>query len=329
MRPRSAVPFVVTAALLYSLAAHAGAWILAPGERYSEIRTGLFSSDSYYDVDGARHPLVGGGLYEQRSLLAYTELGWKKHASFILGLPAVSVTRRNGDASFNQTQSGFGDMQAGFRIALKQGATALALQLEWIGPTGYRRTYTPIDSLRRRHAVDGSLVSPDVTDIAEQAPTLGSGRQSGVARLQFGTHFGTRAFLELEGGYRRYDTQYAPQIVTAADVGIWLAPSLMIGGRYRGATAIGNSKVARLGAAGSGGTAKGGVADTEGDRITEYVSGPVLLYRLDDHMDVMAGSFHTASAKNALHVDQVYVALAVKKIGLNRLQGFLGNKRLP
>jgi hypothetical protein len=310
MRPRSALPFVVIVALLLSTAAHAGAWIPAPGERYTEVRPGLFSSDSYHDDSGTRHPLVGGGLYEQRSLLSYSELGWKKHTSVFIALPAVSVTRRTGSGSYLQTQSGFGDMHAGFRIGLKQGATALAVQLEWIGPAGYRRTYTPIDSLRRRHAVDGSLVSADVADVAEQAPTLGTGRQSGRAMLQFGAPLSSRGFIELEAGYRKYDAQYADQYVASADLGFWLGPSLLLGGRYRGAIATGQG-------------------DTPGDKVTEHLSGPVLVYRLDDHMDVMAGSFHTASAKNALHVDQVYVGLAVKKIGLNRLQGFLGNKRLP
>jgi hypothetical protein len=225
-------------------------------------------------------------------------------------MPAVSVTRRTGSGDFNRTESGFGDMQAGFRFSLLNGPTALAVQLEWDGPMGYRRTFTPIDSLRQRHAVDGSLVSPKVADIAEQPASLGRGRQSGIATLQFGTRVSARGFVEVEGGYRRYDTQYAAQFVASADVGLWLGPSLLLGGRYRGAIAT-------------------GTGDTEADEITEHLSGPVLVYRLDDRCDVMAGSFHTASAKNALHVDQVYVALAFKHTRLNRLQGFLGSKRNP
>ena len=328
MKPRFAVPAGVVVAALIGATAHAGAWIPAPGERYTELRTSVFSSDSYHGTDGGRWALVGGGLYEQRTLLSYTELGWKKHVSVFLGLPAVSVTRRTGDGGFNRTESGFGDVQAGFRISLANGRTALAIQLEWDGPAGYRRTFTPIDSLRRRHAVDGSLVSPVVIDAAEQAPILGNGRQSGIARLVFGTPLGSRGFLELEGGYRRYDTQYAQQIVTGGDVGFWLGPSLMIGGRYRGAIAFGGQSADPTAAIATGGAA-GGEGPFEGDRITEHLSGPVLVYRVDDHMDLVAGSLHTASAKNALHVDQVYVALAFKKTGLNRLQGFLGNKRSP
>lgn len=295
---------------MHSVAAFAGAWIPAPGERFTEVRPGLFSSDSYHDRFGYRHALVGGGLYEQRTVTTHTEVGWKNHTSFFFTLPAVSVTRRDGDGSYIQSQSGFGDVEAGFRIGLKRGASALALQLEWIGPAGYRRTYTPIDAQRRRHAVDGSVVSPDVVDVAEQAPTLGRGRQSGRAMLQFGAPVTSRAFFELAGGYRKYDSQYAAQYVASADLGIWLSGSVMLAGRYRGAIATGEG-------------------ESPGDKLTEHLSGPVLLYRLDDHMDVMAGSFHTASAKNALHVDQFYVAVAVKKTGLNRLQGFLGNKRLP
>jgi hypothetical protein len=57
--------------------------------------------------------------------------------------------------------------------------------------------------------------------------------------------------------------------------------------------------------------------------------GPVLVWRVDDRLDLVAGSWSTAMAKNALHYDQVYVALAFKQTKLNRLQGFLGGTKAP
>ena len=55
-----------------------------------------------------------------------------------------------------------------------------------------------------------------------------------------------------------------------------------------------------------------------------HLAGPVLLYRVDDRLDLMAGSWSTAAARYAPHYDQVYVALAFKQTKLNRAQGFLG-----
>jgi len=57
--------------------------------------------------------------------------------------------------------------------------------------------------------------------------------------------------------------------------------------------------------------------------------GPYLLLRVDDRLDLTAGSWSTAMAKNALHYDQIYVALTFKQTKLNRLQGFLGGTQAP
>ena len=45
---------------------------------------------------------------------------------------------------------------------------------------------------------------------------------------------------------------------------------------------------------------------------------------MDEHLDVKAGSWHTALGENVLHVNQYYVAVVFKHTRLNRLQGFLG-----
>jgi hypothetical protein len=41
----------------------------------------------------------------------------------------------------------------------------------------------------------------------------------------------------------------------------------------------------------------------------------------------MAGTSHTFSAKNALHVDRIYVAIALRQSKLGPLQGFMGGRR--
>ena len=74
-----------------------------------------------------------------------------------------------------------------------------------------------------------------------------------------------------------------------------------------------------------------------GDFVTEnlspertlHLAGPVLVWRVDDRLDLTAGSWSTAMAKNALDYNQVYVAVAFKQTRLNRLQGFLGGTKAP
>ena len=51
----------------------------------------------------------------------------------------------------------------------------------------------------------------------------------------------------------------------------------------------------------------------------------MVLFRLDDRIDLLAGSFSTAAGVNTLHFDQVYVALAFKQSKLKRNQGLLGS----
>ena len=55
----------------------------------------------------------------------------------------------------------------------------------------------------------------------------------------------------------------------------------------------------------------------------------MLVWRVDDRLDLPAGSWSTAMAKNTLHYDQVYVAVTFKQTRLNRLQGFLGGTKAP
>ena len=66
----SAVSFALLGLAGPSLTAHAGPWSLAPGEYYSQFLASWSSSDFYYDQQGVKRPLAGGGLWEERSLVS-------------------------------------------------------------------------------------------------------------------------------------------------------------------------------------------------------------------------------------------------------------------
>ena len=322
---------LVIAALVPS--AYAGPWQLAPGEYYSELRSGLFSADTYHDGDGNR--LLLGGRWEERSSLWHTELGWKKRLSVAFTVPYTSVTlQRNANPFYSATNTGLGDLRLGARYALKQpGATALALELAWSAPLGYRQgQYTPLDGLAAER--DSGAWAP--FNYARRYSRLGDGRQALSLALLYGSALGRRGFLQLSGGAEyRYlmIAQAKPGSVlmtvtgartsdplqassyfgtVSADLGIWVSRSLLFGGRYQGKM----------------------LASTNGDEEVElerelHLAGPFLLWRVDDRLDLMAGSWSTARVKNALHYDQYYVALTFKQTKLNRLQGFLGGTKAP
>jgi hypothetical protein len=143
----------------------------------------------------------------------------------------------------------------------------------------------------------------------EIQPAPGTGQQDVAGTLAFGAPIGGRGFIEAEAGYRYRFEAPADQLIASAGAGFWFG-HLLIGGRYEGAAAAGDG-------------------ETPADKVSEHLAGPVVLYRIDDSIDLSAGSLHTAAGENALHADRVYVALTLKRSGLNRLQGFLGNAQQP
>jgi hypothetical protein len=62
---------------------------------------------------------------------------------------------------------------------------------------------------------------------------------------------------------------------------------------------------------------------------TAHTVGPEIRYRVDDRLDVIAGSNHTAGGHHVDHVDEFYAGIAFRQTKLNRLQGFLGNLSRP
>jgi hypothetical protein len=280
--------------------AHAGPWIPAPGEYYSEISGYRGVADTYYDSEGARFAMPSGGVFERRSLSAYTEFGWKQRLTFIVAAPVVSQTHRIDD--IHRTQTGFGDALVGFRFALARGARALAVEVELQAPLGYQA-----DDRHQLGASPDSQLAHQLVDV----PSPGSGRQEATAWLLAGsrTPFVT-GFAQAGAGYRYRERELADQIALSADVGVWVSNSWLIAGRYSGALS-------------------NGTGDTLLDEQSEHVVGPEVRVRVDDRLDVFFGSRHVASGKNVTHSDGYYMGFAFKQTRLDRLQGFLGGTRRP
>src|SRR5262245_25971285 len=268
-----AIPLLATTA---SNAA-AGAWSLDPGEFYSQIHGSWFSSDTYYDQHGDRAFLHGGGLWEERSLVSYNELGWKPKLNFILGIPVKSVTREMGGPQPHElaTVTGPADGLLGVRYRLANGRRAMALELDWIMPLSYERDrfLTHADSVAAGDT-NGDGDSLDA-NAAKQvgSPTLGDGVQNLALNFQFGLEL-NRGFFEGTGGFKYRFEAPANQILLGADLGIWLTRGLLVAGRYRGV-----------------------ISSTPADPNFEPVDhrlGPVLLYRVDQHMDLFVATMHSA-----------------------------------
>jgi hypothetical protein len=134
--------------------------------------------------------------------------------------------------------------------------------------------------------------------------------------LQLGTGLGYR-YLSITrkgakttaGGANAAADLWSYPFLASADLGLWLTPSLLLGARYSGLMTLSHG-------------------DLYPER-TRHLAGPVLVWRVDDRLDLTAGSWSTAKASNTLHYDQVYVALTFKQTRLNRLQGFLGGTKAP
>jgi hypothetical protein len=282
-----------------SRCAHAGPWLPAPGEYSTELRGGVFAADTYHDDAGNRFDL--GGKWEERSLRGTVELGWKKRLSVVMSAPFISATRV--DVLGSTTSTELEDFRFGLRYGIYQGRTALAAQLDWEAPLGYsRKSSLFADSLH------------------------GGGLEQLSLSVLLGTPLTRRGFLQVGAGYGyRYLSisrkasasgeltpaadMWSRPFLASADAGLWLTNSLLLGGRYAGTMTVSHG-------------------DLYPER-TVHLAGPVLVWRVDDRLDLSAGSWTTAMAKNALHYDQVYVAVAFKQTKLNRLQGFLGGTKAP
>jgi len=302
VRARIALPSLMLAAFA-TLAgpAHAGPWGLAHNDWYSNLEGNAFSAHTSLLSDGTRADT--GLVIEQRALVSTTEVGWKHRITVLFSLPAMSVTRRG--PGLQGTATGFQDVQLGARWNLINGPTAAAIEIDWSAPAGYNRS---LDSLGYH---------------------LGDGLQELAGGITLGTGVFGRGFVEGSFGYgRRYlgigerdkgpvvagdphiaKYLWADHLVASGDLALWMTPSLLVGGRYKGVISL--SSGAML------------------PETNAHLAGGIVLYRVDERLDVFAGSWSTVSGKNALHIDQGYVGMAFHKTTLHRLQGFLGSKPSP
>ena len=302
MSARIALPtllLAVLAGVTPASEAAAGPWGLAPGEWFANLEGSTFTSSSFHLADGSRAST--GLLVQQRALRLYGEMGWKKRASVVFALPAMSVTRRDGPVQ--GTATGFQDVLLGLRYHVLDGVTAAAIEIDWNAPAGYNRN---LDSLGL-HLGDG--LQELSADLGLGTAMLGRGFVQGS--LGYGYRFlgiGKRdKGPVVAGDPATAKHTWSDRLRASADLALWVRPSLLVGARYRGIVTLSNGAL---------------VPETNA-----HLAGAVLLYRVDDRLDVLAGSWSTASGKNTLHVNELYVGVAFHHTKLNHLQGFLGGPR--
>lgn len=304
MTARAAMGALILSALglpILAAPSSAGPWTLPKGEYFSETSAGLYSTTSYRGREGSRLDL--GFRFESRDFRWASELGWKKNRSFLLEMRGRSVSAVAGNSPFSQTQTGLTQVGVGFHQALMRGPRALSVEALWLAPLGYDR---------------------------DLSRWLGDGRHQLMASLAAGSPIGHRAFAQGSVGanYRflkfgQADSAFSVEgpnrssavfVTYSADAAFWLTPRLLLGGSAAGQSASWTSLPAPF--------------ETQDEaEATRLLVGPVVVLRVDDRLDVKAGTLSTASGKNLYHFNQFWIALAFKQTQLNRLQGFLGSTR--
>ncbi len=219
MRTRALIIAMLAAASLApTRIAVAGAWLPARGEYYSEITATRGFTDTYFDSSGGRSALPLSERIETRGLILTNEIGWRKRVSLVLSAPILSVTDNYPDFRYERTETGFGDIDVGFRIKLLGGPTALAVQADLLAPLGYQTS---------------------------TFPALGSGKQAAREQLLFGTGIKRfNLFVEASANYLSFFESIRSQAGGSARVGVWLGPSLLAMGHYDVVTVLGGSSAA-------------------------------------------------------------------------------------
>ena len=194
----------------------------------------------------------------------------------------------------------------------------MALEVAWSGPMGYNRS---LESLGL-HLGDG--LQQASLDLHVGRSLFGRGfvqASAGRAYRYLGAGGLLRAFypnllaervrpdsvLRSHGHAEKW--AWSDRLSASVDAGVWVSRSLLVGGSYRGLVTASHGALA--------------------PDVRLHQAGPVLLYRLDDRLDLIAGSWSSTAGRNTLHFGQVYAAMAFHKTKLNRLQGYLGGTRSP
>ena len=306
------------AAVTLTLASRAGAspWVLKPGEFYSELTGSLFSANTFFDDNRERPPL--NGKLDERELTSFTELGWKKRASVWIQVPFVNrgFTRFSGGTS---TSSGLGDIDLGVRFRLRGGSSPASLALGWTAPLGANRRLFP--GTDGDGGTDPSHYPPaSLSNASDSSLYFNQGLQSLRVGLEFGGHAWKHAFWTLGGEYRyRFlefastggDTRNARFFGGDASLGWWVHKNLLVSGLFQGEWVSQQS------------------ANYDRDRTADLdpmrlLAGPRFTWRVDDRMDVFAGSWHVSRGQNVIHYDQYYFGIAWRQSSLSRYAGAYG-----
>ena len=324
-RPVAAAVAVATLSL--ASAAWASPWALKPGEFYSELSGNFYSAKSFYqNADAARITLPG--TLEQRTARWHTELGWKKRASISLDVPFVSRTWAFNTGG-SRTSTALGDLGFGIRYGMHVGHAPLALELGWTAPLGANRKLFPGTS--GSGGMDGtSYVRQANGPVRDSSAFFNSGMQSLSAALELGGTAGKRTYWTLGGGYRTSfltagsrstEDRYADFATGAASLGIWMGPHWLATGSFAGQWPMSQgNKYDRI---------RTPIAGDHGPDLESplMLAGPRFTYRIDDRLDVFAGSLHTVSGRNVLHTDEFFAGIAWKQTGLDRLAGAMGGTK--
>lgn len=318
-RSVAAAVAVATVSLLASAAA-AGPWNLKPGEFYSEMSGSFVSTSSFFNDDQDRVPM--GGRLEQRVVRSHNEFGWKKRLNWVVDVPFVSRTFA-ADAGGSATSTGLGDLGLALRYGMHAGSMPVALTVGWTAPLGGNARIFPATS-GEGGLNGGSLVSQYTKQLSDSSTFFSGGLQSLSVGLDLGAPLGKGAYWTLGGAYTtRYLTiaardvsdRYADFYSGDFALGFWLGKNLLVTGAAHGEWASSQSASYDRIAAGP---------DLES---TGMIAGARFTYRVDERMDVFAGSWHTPSGQNVLHADQYYCGIAWKQTGLDRLAGALGGTK--
>src|SRR5262249_1612114 len=300
MSARSACLALLVAAALAAPGreASAGAWSLARGEYYTELSGSQYVTQTTYDGEGDRIPFPSPWKLQHLGGSWRTQLGWRKSLNLLFSVTGISVAGFEGPAALVPTETGLSVFELALHYRLANGDRALALEGLWQAPAGYDR------GLSRG---------------------LGDGRQQFSALLHGGSVLGSRAYFEASGGasYRFHKLGSPDDAANAdprkttnvyadfgAEAGFWVGQG---GGNRRPLPGRILGSTTGVGDAGNVHYV-GPMVITGDDQLDQsvHLAGPMLLYRLDERIDVLAGSYSTAAGKNTLHFDQVYIAFAFK-----------------
>ena len=292
-------------------------WVLKPGEFYSEISGSVYAANSFLDDDRNRPPL--NGKLDERALVSYNELGWKKGRSVWLALPLVSRGFTRFDGGGTSSSTGLGDIDLGVRFRLKGGDTPASLALGWTAPLGANRKLFP--GTDGDGGTDPASYPPySLSNASDTSLYFNQGLQSLRAGLEFGGRAWKHAFWTAGGEYRYRFLEFlstdqsshnAKFLGGNASLGWWVHRNLLVTGLFDGEWVMSQSENYDRNLA----------TDRDPKRL---LAGVRATWRVDDRMDVFAGSWHVASGRNVIHYDQYYFGIGWRQSSLSRYAGAYG-----